>query len=337
MRILSIDARTLTIKLVPEGLDDLWHVSKVLEPGDRLKGSSDRNIKPKAEGQKSIRVKINVTIEVEKVEFHRHSGQLRANGIILEGSPEEFIEVKAHQALEIEPGQAITIHKRSWKEYQIERLKKARDATNKGQLLLVSLDDEGATFAVLKEFEIEPRGVLASGHSGKRFESDEKAEEKFFVEIEKKLAEMRIDRAIIAGPGFVPEKFQKWATNRGLQKKFQIAFEKTADAGLNGVYELVKGDRLTKAAADMQVVRETQLMEKALAELGKRSGKAEYGTERIKMALAMGAVEELLLGEKLLVENPTLAEELTSACEKARGNGKSGRLRPSGRRTLRPA
>lgn len=319
MRILQLDERTRQIKVVPESLDDLWHLSKIIEPSDELTGATDRAIKPKSEGQKPMRVKLHVTLQVEKLEFHRSTGQLRANGIILRGTPEEFIEEKAHQALEIHLGEKTEIQKHAWKEYQITRLKKARDATGKNALVLVCLDDDSATFAVLKEFEIEPRGIVASQKTGKREDEDPKTEEKYFQSIEAKLLEMKTERAVLAGPGFSPEKLQKFAAARGWSKKFHFVFEKTNDAGLNGVYELVKGNALSKIAADLQVVSETQRIEKALAELGKNSGKIAYGLDAIQKALDLGAVDELLIGERMLAEKPEDAETLTSACEKMKG------------------
>ncbi len=53
MRIQVLDRKTGIIKVVPEILDDLWHLEQVIEPGDSVSGSSDRKIKGKDEQQKS--------------------------------------------------------------------------------------------------------------------------------------------------------------------------------------------------------------------------------------------------------------------------------------------
>ena len=113
MRILSLDKKNALVKVVPESMDDLWHLEKIIEAGDLVSGSTDRRIKAKDIEQKSERVKIFVSLEVEKTDFHKFSGKLRVQGIIIEGKPEELVELKSHQAIEIELNEPITIKKKN--------------------------------------------------------------------------------------------------------------------------------------------------------------------------------------------------------------------------------
>lgn len=171
MKILKIDAKSKTLKLVPETKDDLWHLERVIEEGDLISGSTDRKIKSE-EGRDAKRVKLFVKLEVESVEFHETTGNLRINGIILGGKPEEFIEMKSHQSIDVQTGKDIEIVKHIWGKHHVDRLEKAKKATHKSPVLLIVMDDESASFAVMKEFKMEPRVVINSGKKGKMFEEE---------------------------------------------------------------------------------------------------------------------------------------------------------------------
>src|SRR3989344_9129733 len=169
MRIIILDAKNKLIKAVAETLDDLWHLEQTIETGDLVSGKTDRKIKGKEEQQKSERITLFIKIEAENPEFHRFSEVLRVNGTIVEAKPQELAPLKSHHTLEIALGEPVTIEKKEWKEHQIQRLKKARDATHKEALGVCVLDEETATIAILKEFSFEQKATLHSGKSGKRF------------------------------------------------------------------------------------------------------------------------------------------------------------------------
>ena len=133
MRILKIDERENFLHIVPEIEDDLWHLERVIEKHDLVSGQSDRKIKPKEAGEKPRRVKMFIELDADNVEFHRFLGQLRVSGTITGGKPAELLEIGSQQALEIEIGRDIKIKKKALKKYQIERLKKASEATKKGK------------------------------------------------------------------------------------------------------------------------------------------------------------------------------------------------------------
>ena len=100
-------------------------------------------------------------------------GQLRVQGIILAGKPERLIEINAHHSLEIELGERIDIVKKEWRDYQIQRLKKAIEASKRKPLLVVVLDDEVADIAWLKDFALERIVSIRSKKAGKQFKEEE--------------------------------------------------------------------------------------------------------------------------------------------------------------------
>lgn len=317
MRILKIDEKENFLHLVPEIEDDLWHLERIIEKHDLVSGATDRKIKPRSEGEKPQRIKLFVSLDADRVQFHRFLGQLRVSGVIVEGKPADQLEVGAQHALEIQLGKDVKIRKKSLKKYHVERLRKAAAATKKGKVLLVVLDDEQASIAVLKEFELEEKASVRSHRSGKRFKQDEDLQGNYFREILDKIEELNPDKAVIAGPGFTKESLQRFIEEKG-KTKTKFFFGSTNSVGKTGLQELLKGNALNKIVQEMQLLKETQLVEAVLAELGKDSGLVEYGLKEAEKAVLLGAVKQLLVADKFLLENRDKTEELMQKAEKMR-------------------
>ncbi len=315
MRILKIDTRENFLHIVPEIEDDLWHLERIIEKHDLVSGPSDRKIKPKEAGEKPKRVKMFIELDADNVEFHRFLGQLRVSGIITGGKPVEFLEMGAQHSLEIVLGKDVKIKKQALKKFQIERIKKAAEATKKGKVLLVVLDDEQASFAILREFELEEKASMKSGKSGKQFKGED-VKGKYFAEILEKILEIKPEKAIVAGPGFTKEEFQKFLEEKRMPKEIQFFYSATNSVGKTGLQELLKGNALEKIAQEMQIVKETVLVEKILAELGKDLGIAEYGLKEVKKAVKVGAVQMLLVTDKFLLEKREETEKVMQDAEK---------------------
>lgn len=314
MRILKIDKKENLLQVVPEIEDDLWHLERIIEKHDIVSGTADRKIKPKEAGEKPIRIKLSVSLKVENLEFHRFIGQLRASGTILEGKPADKIEIGAQQALEIELGKDIKIKKARLKQFQIDRLKKAAEATKQGKTILVVMDDEQANIAVLREFELEEISSIRSHKSGKQFKGEE-TDTGYFKEIMAKLEEMKPEKVVIAGPGFTKENLQKHLKEKGKPKGTQFFFASTNSIGKTGLQELLKGDTLEKMTQEMQLVKETKLVEKILEELGKNSSLAEYGLKEVENAVSLGAVKSLVVADQFLLEKRDEAEQVMKQAE----------------------
>ncbi|MFH1587405.1 MAG: mRNA surveillance protein pelota [Candidatus Diapherotrites archaeon] len=312
MRIVKLDKKDNFFEVVPENLDDLWHLERIIENGDLVSGSTERKIKPKVPGEKPFRAKMFIEVEAEGIEFHKFSGKLRVNGVITSGTPEEYVELKSHHTIEIEPMKNVKVRKKLLKNYQIERLEKAKKASSRAKMLLVSMDDEGASFALLKEYGLEESGKIFSGKQGKQYKGMDEGT-KYFDEVLKKAEDSGAEKVVFAGPGFTKNNFGKFL--EGKKKKFEAIFESSNSVGITGLNELVKNGVIDKIANELELSRETGIVEKFLAEIGKDSGLASYGVEEVKNAVNSGAVDVLLIGEKALIEKREELEKLMETAE----------------------
>jgi protein pelota len=315
MKILKIDKKENEILCIPENLDDLWHLEKIIDKNDIVYGSSDRKIKPSKEGEKTIRQKIFVELQVTDVHFQEFSENLRINGIIIGGRPEEYIELKSHHSLELVRGEKIKIRKETLKKWQIDRLRKAENASAANQLLVILIDDEAAELAYINPYEISRKALIKEPRRGKRY-AEEKSD--YFDKIFEKLTALQPKKILIAGPGFVKENLKKFIENKKIKGYPQVLLETVSYTGEPGFKELLGSGKLQVIEQQLQLTKETQIIEEFLKKASKQF--AEYGKEHIQKALEVGAVETLLVSERHFLQNREETEKILDLAEKNGAN-----------------
>ena len=313
MKVIKIDQKNKELVIVPESIDDLWHTEKIISKGDLVSGKTDRKIKPKNEGEKAMRVTLFVEIQAEEISFHEHSGVLKVNGIITDGKPEELIELKSHQSIDIEPGTKISIKKEAIQKWQIDRLRKAEKESATAGLLVVLMDDEQADLTFVNNFSVKKKARILSGKQGKQF-GEEKG--KYFDEIYGKVVSLEPKKILLAGPGFTRENFQKFISDKKDKKFPTVLSVSTNDVGETGVSELLKSGKIDALEKELQLTQESQLIEEFMKNISKNL--VEYGEENVLKALNMGAVANLIVSESFLMQNRKKADELMVLAESTR-------------------
>lgn len=308
MRIISMDMKEGTVRLRTETPDDLWHLDKVLEPGDMVTSRTTRKttIKRGQEIGKGDRKPVTLTIELEKKEFHRDSHTLRLTGPIKSG-PEDMVQLGSYHSLAIDADTVLSIRK-EWKSHQIDRLKKAR--IRPSLLLICVLDREEADFAALKESGIE---YLASFSSVKKKDSDSLGD--YHKDIIDYMGGKQKDfqAIVVAGPGFERENIMKEVQETSPSLAKRIFIEHANSTGRAGIQEVIKtsANRILK---DTRIARETELVEKLLEEIDK-DNLAVYGRKETEKAIDYGAVDTLLVSEERVPD----FEGMMDRTEKNRG------------------
>lgn len=303
------------LKVLLDTFEDLWHLSKVLEKGDRVFGRSYRRVqqtgKQRASGGE--RKAVTVELEVETVEFSKSASRLRISGKIASGKPEEYIEIGSHQALNLELGSDLTIQK-DWKHFQLKILKDAQQKSPK--LVIVAIDRGEAVFGLVKEYGVDYQAVSHQVPGKDKPELIAAAEQKFYAEALEALQRYKFDKCIVCGAGFWKDAFFKMVQQKSdLAKK--CILEHTSSYGENAISEVLKKDTLFKIIQQNRLAEETQLVEKLLAEVGKE-GNAVYGAKQTENAANIGAVDTLLVTDKWLRTEKS-ADSLLRTAEKNKG------------------
>lgn len=301
MKVIFKDLKHGEIKLMPENLDDIWHLYNVVEEGDLVRTvtfRTDEQKDDKIRSKKAEKKRMKVGIRVSEVKFHEFTDRLRIHGTIEEGPQ----DLGYFHTLNIDADKMdkLSIIKEQWKDHQLQRIDEAVKLSKQAILTFVSLDDDNATIAVLRQSGVQWITDIDSKRSGKMYESKD-TESEYFGEI---ISVVRTNKTkdstlVIVGPGFTKEHFVK----HGKEKEPQL-FEKfivhgTGDSGMNGVQEAIKTRIIEQVTKENRVVFETSLVEKLFEEI-KKDGLATYGEKEVKNALINGAVERLLIIDVLV-------------------------------------
>ena len=156
------------LKVKPEIAEDLWHLEKLIAPGDRVSGKSERKFV--SAGGRQERKDITVILDVEKVEFHKSSGKLKVLGTIIGGRPEEFIQLRQHHSLDVDLFDVVTIEKpEGWKKHEMERLREAHEAAKRPKVFVLAIDEREAEFFVIRELGVDSLGRIELQGGGKQY------------------------------------------------------------------------------------------------------------------------------------------------------------------------
>ena len=163
---------------------------------------------------------------------------------------------------------------------------------------------KGNRIEVMKEFT---SGVhskhSAGGQSQKRFERlNEEAEIAFYRRIsevinEKFLGFEDLRGIFVGGPGPSKEKFVK---DESLDYRLREKILDVVDIGYggkDGIRALI--DKVKDQMKDVKYIREKEVMQRFMKDIASETGLATYGLKEIQRALNYGAVDILLLSEKL--------------------------------------
>ena len=281
------------IGVVPESLDDLWHLKYIVEAGDlmfsvtkrRVEGASDK-LRPEKMEKRTMRL----GVIVESVEFHRFSNRLRIHGIIESG-----IDAGSYHTLNIENGTPLSIVK-TWRRDQVERVKDAVKESKRPRVIILTIEEGEAAIGIVRQFTVEEfsdvRGSLGKGEGNYRGE--------FFDEVVKRLSGVgeKADAVVIAGPGFTKEDFFKVLKNRIPAIAEKSVLEDTTSIGIQGFQEVLRRGAVDRITESTRLTRETRLMEELLTEISKDS--AAYGWDEVRFALDLGAIKTLLIADEYL-------------------------------------
>jgi len=273
--------------------DDLWYLEGIIDVGDLIKAKTPRSLFIQREER---RVKIGkklmtLTIQVEKIEFKKQMNSLRLTGKIQEG-PED-VQIGSYHTIEVRVGSILTIYKREWKKYQIEKLKRAQ--VKIPTVLLVVVDTEQSTFALLIRDRINILSELKNPHSIQE-EKHIEFYKKVASEIEKLSKET--EKIILAGPGFAKEHVKEIIKSKFPELDKKIVLDSTSSATRSGINEILKRGTLDRIIKESELVKESKLIQDFFTHLKKDDGLAVYGLEEVKKADDFGAIKTLLISDE---------------------------------------
>ncbi|MBP3791171.1 MAG: mRNA surveillance protein pelota [Methanobrevibacter sp.] len=308
MKVINEDEKEGFVKVVPETLDDLWHLSHIIEVGDNASSKTTRRIQDtsgdKVRSDRGVKKTFTLGLDIENISFQLFTGKLRLTGVITRG-PEDLVPLGSHHTLEVKLNTPLSITKNRWPKWAIKRLNQAIEASKKLSAIIVVLEDDTATLGLMRQFGIEYYGPIKGHVSGKRI--IDKNRQKNIVQFYEKVIESitkfdSIQNIVIAGPGFVKNDFYDYLKDKHQDLAKISIIEATGAGGRNGISEVLKKGTVEKLTSENRVAQEMGAINNLLSEIGKNSSKIAYGVKETQNAINLGAVSQLLILDTQVAE-----------------------------------
>jgi protein pelota len=283
------------ITLLPESLDDLWHLQHLVARGDLVFALTHRKvaaIADKMRPEKMERKTVRLGIKVEDIEFHIYSNWLRLHGVIKSG-----MDVGAYHTLNIEVGTDLSILKYHWRPDTLQRIDDAVAESLRPRVVLALVEEGEATIGVLRQFGVQMAAELRMG-SGKGCGMDTRAE--FFRDVAAAINQTAGEGAqvILAGPGFTKEDLKKVIDSSYPDLAERIAMDDASSIGRSGFQEVLRRGAVKSVLESSRIAKEAKLIEDLFREIA-TDGKAAYGIKEVQTAVNYGAVEHLLVLDEM--------------------------------------
>lgn len=289
------------VTLVPESLDDLWHLQYVLQQGDLVSGDTSRRLQRDDDTLRDTggeREHVHVTLEVESVEFAKFANRLRIAGVISSASKEQV--VGAHHTLNVEAYDEIEIEK-VWQPDQDERLQDAVEATENPTVAVATVEEGEAHVHTVAQYGVEERATL-TGTTGKGEYARPRQE--LFEELGEILARMDVDAVILAGPGFTKQDALDYLQEEHPDVADRVRTVDTSSVGGRGVHEVLKRGAVEEIQEETRIAEEATLVDE-LTDRMREGHEVAYGIEAVAEAVEYGAVETLLVLDDRLRQERT--------------------------------
>ena len=309
MKLLKKDLKHGKIVVVVQNLDDLWHLSQIIESGDVISSKTTRKIK--ATEKETEKKTLFLDIRVEEVEFKEKN--LRISGKTTE--EKEDVPKGAYHTISLEISSTTGITKESWPKYQLKRLEQA--TKKQAETLILVLDREEAIFALLKSKGYEVLTQIKGKVAKKGIKT---ATSNFYKELSDKLAEydkrFKSDAIIVASPAFWKEDLMEELKDSELKKKIVTAT--CSSVGKNAIEEVLKRPELKEVLKQQRAAEESKYIEELMMEISK-DGLAIYGKKEVEGAVESGNVKVFLITDVFIYKNREKSEELMKNSEAVKG------------------
>ena len=304
-----------TVTLVPENLDDLWHLKYVVEDGDTVSALTQRRVERNDDMTRSTggeRETLDVELEVDDVEFARFANRLRVSGVIR--SCDRETEIGNHHTVNVERNDEITVTK-DWKPDQLERIEEAEEA-DENEVAVATVEEGEAHVHTVRAHGVEERATL-TGTTGKG--DDAAPRKELFGELASVLENTDADAVVLAGPGFTKRDAYDYMEENAPELAETVVVEDTASVGGRGVHEVLKRGAVERVAEEARVSEEARLVDELMERVGKE-GAAAYGLDAVQDAVEYGAVEHLLVVDEFLRGHRNEIDPLIEGAEQKGGD-----------------
>lgn len=306
--------RAGSVKLEANDAEDMWHIYNLISESDKLMASTIRKVQQETStgSSSSERVRMTICIEVKSFEYDSTVIMMRVTGRV--ATENKYVRVGAFHTLELQPHRAFSIEKEHWDSMHMERLQLAINPAADADLGAVMMQ-EGLAHVLMVSRSLtltRSRIEVAIPRKGKNaLYNRDSAMTRFFREVLRAclqyldLSHLKV--LLIASPGFVKDEFYKFAMLEAsredlrdiIDNKSKILLCHASSGHKHALHEVLTRPELQSRLSNTKAVGEVHILNEFNDMLKKDPDRAVYGPAHIKFASEMGAIQNLLVTDKL--------------------------------------
>ena len=292
--------------VIPEDSDDLFTLRRIIQVEDTIVADTTRVIKYEKEFSRPDRdrVKVRVSIKVEKISLDESIDKLRISGIITETN-NDLVSKGTHHSIVIQPGENFIIDKkRKWKELELNILRSG----NTGNFILVSIDTNEASIAKISGTHLKIIPNIYSGQSGKYFGNQSKNNPKidiFFKEICDTAINLILDQIeestmILFGPGETKRRFYNYINDKNRLLNTKILVTDGVDvAGEDGIYVFLRSPIVREVMSSSKIALVSNILDQIMIFVNNNTKKYSMGVKEVYEAIKVNSVEYLVFSDSI--------------------------------------
>lgn len=291
--------------IIPEDLDDLFTLRRIIEINDNIITDTTRSIKQRSEfsrPDKGERVKIRILLRIETIKFDGTVDRIRIGGTIL-NSDNQLVPKGVHHSISIKVDDMIILEKKQWKKIQADILKSSGNDTI---YLLVSIDIQEAAIALVTGTHVKIIPNIYSGQSGKRFQGSKMINpniDNFFEEILRGIRSVtnlhsQKQMLILFGPGETKRRFFNFLT-KDFNENITV-LDGIDVAGEDGIFVSLRSTSLKELLKASKIGIVSSLLDKLIYLIHKGDPKFAIGVNEVRNAVGNKSIESLIYSNSIL-------------------------------------
>ncbi|KAI8330204.1 hypothetical protein BC941DRAFT_496760 [Chlamydoabsidia padenii] len=326
-----------SVTLLPEELEDMWHVYNLISKDDMIKATTIRRLQSESStgSTSSQRIRLTLLITVESVDFDPLVGLLRINGRVSSENP--HVKMGSYHTIDLELNRNFTLVKPEWDIISLERVEDACDFTKNADVVAIVCQEGLANLCFLTQHMTIVKQRIEMPIPRKRKGSvtnHEKGLVRFYDQIFQ--AMMRtvdfsfVKAIILASPGFVKEQLYDYIFDQAVKTDNKTLFENkykfiqthSSSGHKHALNEIMQEPSIQAKLADTKAAREVQALDSFYQMLNTDSDRAFYGYDHVAKAHEQGAIATLLVTDELFrsADIPT-RKKYVSLVEDVRASG----------------
>mmetsp|Transcript_21363 Transcript_21363/g.48191 ORF Transcript_21363/g.48191 Transcript_21363/m.48191 type:complete len:430 (+) Transcript_21363:79-1368(+) len=300
-------------KLRAEEPEDMWHTFHLVGVGDRVRTTTLRKVVRESStgSTTSSKLKITLTIEVQRVSFDAEACTLHLSGVNVEES--EHVKLGGAHTVHLELHRDFVLEKECWDQVVLDRLAESLDPSRSAEVCCIALEPGLAHLCLISGHMTLTRAKLETAIPKKRAgaSSHAKAVERFYSKLHEAVLRhvdfTQIKCVLVGGPGFCAADFLKSlfeaAVRQGdrpiIENKSKFLLCHASSGHKRAVGEMLASEETASRLLETRVFQDVRALGNFTKMLADDPDRAYYGYNHCVKADELLAIETLLVTDTL--------------------------------------